>query len=72
MGDLIVLLFNPLKISVNLLLKFSLTLLFPVGVRQVIELNILGYVESPVRNMRATIPILESHPPAVYSTVLLT
>ena len=34
--------------------------------------NILGYVESPVRNMRATIPILESHPPAVYSTVLLT
>ena len=35
-------------------------------------LNILGYVESPVRNMRATIPILESHPPAVYSTVLLT
>ena len=37
MCDLTVLLFYPFEISVNLLLKFSLTLLSPVSVRQVIE-----------------------------------
>lgn len=37
MGDLSVFEFYPFEISVNLLLKFSLTLLFPVSVRQVIE-----------------------------------
>ena len=36
------------------------------------EMNILRYVEPPVLNIRATIPESESHPPTVYSTVLLT